>query len=237
MEWTSGAINIWYFPRDHGLPSDVLGPNPNPSAWGTATASFAGGSGCDIDQHFMNNNIVFDTTFCGDWAGAVWGQDSTCSALAGSCQDYVQNHPEAFAEAYWTVNSLKVYQDNGNAPVAAAEAVKLQSSPSAVAGGVFAQETSSIPAPPVTTSPPAVQYTAPSPVQPPQRTRTHGELFESSETGTGYIQIVPRHVTDDETAKDTVNDTETGPVSPPQQVKAQKVSRHLHRHVHHLHHS
>ncbi|KAI4251471.1 MAG: hypothetical protein LQ352_004833, partial [Teloschistes flavicans] len=125
MEWTSSAINIWYFPRDHGLPSDSLGPNPNPSAWGPATATFAGsGSGCSIDQHFQNNNIIFDTTFCGDWAGGVWGQDSTCSALAGSCQDYVQNHPEAFADAYWTVNSLKVYQDDGgnSAPAAAAAA-------------------------------------------------------------------------------------------------------------------
>ncbi|KAL8778360.1 MAG: hypothetical protein Q9213_007448 [Squamulea squamosa] len=115
MEWTSGSINIWFFPRN-SIPGDVSSANPNPSAWGAATASFVGGDNCNIDQHFMNNNIVFDTTFCGDWAGAVWSQDGTCSALAGTCQEYVQNHPEAFADAYWTINSLKVYQDNGNAP-------------------------------------------------------------------------------------------------------------------------
>ncbi|KAL8932952.1 MAG: hypothetical protein Q9216_006597 [Gyalolechia sp. 2 TL-2023] len=116
MEWTSGSINVWFFPRG-SIPSDISSSTPNPSAWGSATASFVGGDNCNIDQHFMDNHIVFDTTFCGDWAGAVWATDSTCSALASSCQDYVQNHPEAFAEAYWTVNSLQVYQDNGNAPM------------------------------------------------------------------------------------------------------------------------
>ncbi|KAL8752855.1 MAG: hypothetical protein Q9199_005460 [Rusavskia elegans] len=115
MEWTSGSINIWFFPRN-GIPGDMTRPNPNPSTWGTATASFVGGDNCNIDQHFKNNNIVFDTTFCGDWAGGVWSQDGSCSAQAGTCREYVQNHPEAFTDAYWTINSLKVYQDNGNAP-------------------------------------------------------------------------------------------------------------------------
>lgn len=109
-EWTSDSINIWFF--SHGsAPGDISGPNPNPSGWGNPTSSFVGGSGCDIDSHFMNNNIVFDTTFCGDWAGNIFSQDSTCSALgASSCQDYVQNNPEAFKESYWAINSLKVYE-------------------------------------------------------------------------------------------------------------------------------
>ncbi|KAL8640477.1 MAG: hypothetical protein Q9228_002604 [Teloschistes exilis] len=181
MEWTSSVINIWYFPRDHGLPSDSLGPNPDPSRWGPATASFAGGAGCEIDQHFQNNNIIFDTTFCGDWAGGVWGQDGTCAALAGSCQDYVQNHPEAFADAYWTVNSLKIYEDNGNAPAPAAKVVKLEI-PSAV--NVVAQES------------PTPTGSAATPVQPPHETHTHthGEIFETiSPGGTGYVEIEPRH--------------------------------------------
>ena len=109
-EWTSDSINIWFF--SHGsAPGDISGPNPNPSGWGNPTSSFVGGSGCDIDSHFMNNNIVLDTTFCGDWAGDVFSQDSTCSALgASSCQDYVQNNPGAFKESYWAINSLKVYE-------------------------------------------------------------------------------------------------------------------------------
>ncbi|KAL8645148.1 MAG: hypothetical protein Q9210_006869 [Variospora velana] len=111
MQWTSGWINIWFFPRG-SEPGDISGPHPNTGNWGHPTASFIGGDNCNIDQHFKDNHIVFDTTFCGDWAGNVWGQDSTCSALAGSCQDYVRNNPGAFRDSYWTVNSLKVYQSD-----------------------------------------------------------------------------------------------------------------------------
>ena len=117
-EWTSDSINIWFF--SHGsAPGDISGPNPDPSGWGEPTSSFVGGSGCDIDSHFMNNNIVFDTTFCGDWAGNVFSQDSTCSALgASSCQDYVQNNPGAFKESYWAINSLKVYEQGDSTSTA-----------------------------------------------------------------------------------------------------------------------
>jgi hypothetical protein len=59
---------------------------------------------------------VFDTTFCGDWAGNVWSGDPVCGSQAPSCQSFVQNNPSAFTDAYWLVNSLKVYQSNGQAP-------------------------------------------------------------------------------------------------------------------------
>ncbi|KAL8806317.1 MAG: hypothetical protein Q9200_005097 [Gallowayella weberi] len=110
MEWTALAINIWFFPRGN-IPSDISSPNPNPRTWGPATASFMGGEECNIDGHFRNNKIVFDTTFCGDWAGAVWGQDGTCAATGMRCVDFVRETPEVFAEAFWRVNSLRVYQD------------------------------------------------------------------------------------------------------------------------------
>lgn len=139
MEWTSDAIAIWFFPHSN-VPADALTDAPDPTGWGDPTASFVGGQGCDIDEHFGANVVVFDTTFCGmssplfrallfthgciggaaadggfvargigDWAGGVWGQTSQCSAQAASCQDFVQNNPEAFAEVYWTIDSLKVY--------------------------------------------------------------------------------------------------------------------------------
>ena len=80
MEWTSDAINVWFFPRNTNL-DNVLSDNPDPSQWGKSIASFQGGSNCNIDQHFKNNNIVFDTTFCGDWAGKL----SFLSVLTFSC--------------------------------------------------------------------------------------------------------------------------------------------------------
>jgi hypothetical protein len=111
-EWTSDAISVWFFARD-SVPDDLSGDDPDPSGWGKPTAKFQGG--CDIDQHFENHNIIFDITFCGDWAGNVWGQDSVCSAKASSCQAFVENNPEEFKDTFWQINSLKVYQSNGQA--------------------------------------------------------------------------------------------------------------------------
>ncbi|KAJ9615308.1 hypothetical protein H2200_001383 [Cladophialophora chaetospira] len=110
-EWTSDHISIWFFPRS-AIPSDALSSNPNPENWGQPMASFA--QGCDIDQYFNNHQIIFDNTFCGDWAGSVWTTDAVCSSKASTCQDFVQNNPSAFQDAYWSVNSLKVYQSDGS---------------------------------------------------------------------------------------------------------------------------
>lgn len=114
MEWTSQAIKVYFFTRS-AIPSDITSGNPNPSSWGAPMASFTGGSGCNIDSHFQNQQLVFDTTFCGDWAGAanVWNTGS-CASLASTCSDYVASNPTAFVQAYWMINSVKVYQ-NGTA--------------------------------------------------------------------------------------------------------------------------
>ena len=109
-EWTSEAISIWFFTRD-AIPSDIASGNPDPSNWGLPQGQFTGN--CNIDDHVKDQQLVFDVTFCGDWAGAVWSTDATCSTQASTCQDYVQNTPSAFQDTYWLINSLKVYTDNG----------------------------------------------------------------------------------------------------------------------------
>ena len=111
-QWTSEQISIWFFPRG-SVPSDITAGTPSPSTetWGAPASTFQGDSGVDLDQHFTDLNIVFDTTFCGQWAGAVWNSSSTCSALADTCEDYVTSQPAAFADAYWAINSLQVFQD------------------------------------------------------------------------------------------------------------------------------
>ncbi|KAF7134188.1 hypothetical protein CNMCM5793_005867 [Aspergillus hiratsukae] len=111
-EWTSDGISIWFFGRG-GIPGDISAGAPNPSGWGTPVAKFAAGS-CDFEEHFREMQIIFDTTFCGAWAGAVWGSGS-CASIDSSCEDYVANNPSAFAGAYWEINSLKVYQDSASA--------------------------------------------------------------------------------------------------------------------------
>ncbi|KAF2132935.1 glycoside hydrolase family 16 protein [Dothidotthia symphoricarpi CBS 119687] len=109
-EWTSDAISVYFFPRG-SIPEDVLGDAPDPSGWGKPTAMFS--AGCDIAETFKDHQIVFDTTFCGDWAGVDWDKGS-CGKKAATCDDYVKNNPEAFVDAHWTVNALKVYKASGD---------------------------------------------------------------------------------------------------------------------------
>jgi len=105
-EVTSQGIKIWSFPRSK-IPAGI--ESPDPSTWGMPVAAFAGE--CDIDTHFKDMSILFDTTFCGQWAGDphVWAQGA-CAAKAPTCQAYVQGNPQVFGEAYWLVNSVKVYE-------------------------------------------------------------------------------------------------------------------------------
>lgn len=120
LQWTSGAIKIWFFPRDkvdsevaawRDLDSGAL----DISRFGLPQAVFAGGRGCDVDTHFVEHRFIFDTTFCGDWAGNAW--PSKCPSVEGkkkkqSCEIYVGAHPEAFKEAYWEINSIAIFKES-----------------------------------------------------------------------------------------------------------------------------
>lgn len=105
-EITSSFINIFFFPRG-SLPSDISSASPDPSSWGKPMAVFKGD--CDISKTFKNMQLVFTNTFCGDWAGNTWSSGS-CASKADTCVDYVKNNPNDFEDAYWSVNSLKVYK-------------------------------------------------------------------------------------------------------------------------------
>ncbi|GAB7350517.1 hypothetical protein MBLNU459_g1109t1 [Dothideomycetes sp. NU459] len=74
MQWTSAFIKVWFFPRNN-IPASITAGAPNVNAFGTPNVNMDGGS-CDIDSHFVNHRLIFDTTFCGDWAGAVYSSSS-----------------------------------------------------------------------------------------------------------------------------------------------------------------
>jgi hypothetical protein len=99
-------IAMWFFPRSDEIPDHVL-DNPDPSVWGKPLANF---TGKDLD--FAS---IINLSFCGDWAGHpdVW-RNSRCAKLATTCNDYVANNPDAFTQAYWAFNSLRVYVRNAN---------------------------------------------------------------------------------------------------------------------------
>lgn len=109
-EITADFINIFFFPRG-SIPWDISSASPDPSSWGTPMAVFKGD--CDIASTFRKMQLVFTNTFCGDWAGNAWSSGS-CAYKANTCVDYVQYHPEAFEDAYWSVNSLRVYQQGSS---------------------------------------------------------------------------------------------------------------------------
>jgi len=103
MQWEDSGVYIWFFPRNR-IPADINSNTPNPAGWGNPRARFAFNQGCDGNAHFKNHEIIFDNTFCGDWAGAVYSGGDT------ACRNFVRDNPGAFANAYWAVNSVKLYQ-------------------------------------------------------------------------------------------------------------------------------
>ncbi|CAG8891979.1 unnamed protein product [Penicillium egyptiacum] len=123
LQWTDEFLKIWYFPRS-SIPASITSGKPDVTQFGTPMAVVK--ESCDVANAFKPQSFVFDVTFCGDWAGGVYG-DSGCPMTNGdsfqSCQNYVANHPAVFKETYWEINSVKIYQTGvkGIASVASSE--------------------------------------------------------------------------------------------------------------------
>ncbi|KAJ6446318.1 endo-1,3(4)-beta-glucanase [Purpureocillium lavendulum] len=194
-EWTSDHIAIWFFPRSQ-IPQDIASGKPNPKSWSHPLARFVGGLGCHIDSHFTKNNIVFDTTFCGDWAGnpAVWGSNAECSAKSSSCKDYVSNNPADFKDAYWEVNSVKVYQqgesygspDQGNTSTSQPAPNPTPTSTSIRVSPTSAQRISQ-----VTGIKYSTQYVPPSRVAPPNQVASPSQVAPTQARGTDLGSFNP----------------------------------------------
>ena len=117
LKWDKTGITAWFFPRS-SIPADITADAPEPANWGTPMANFPSDS-CNPYEFFYDHFNIFDTTFCGDWAGAdaVWnyagyaGQTESCAAITGysSCSDYVLNSGSSFTDAYWEVQYVKYF--------------------------------------------------------------------------------------------------------------------------------
>lgn len=113
VEWTSDHIKIWNWARS-SIPQDIALGQPNPESWKLPVFTTVGGT-CDIDRHFKDHRIIFDTTFCGYWAGqSYFWQKTSCykndPTRFPTCVDYVASNPSVFSDAYWAINSVRVYQ-------------------------------------------------------------------------------------------------------------------------------
>lgn len=118
MVWDADeGIKSWFFPRS-SAPADIAAGKPDPTGWGEPQGSWPA-TDCDPNTFFFNHVSVFTNTICGDWAGntnlwnnAYAGQSQSCAKMTGypTCQSYVQSKDVDFSQAYWLINSVKVYQ-------------------------------------------------------------------------------------------------------------------------------
>ncbi|KAH9968940.1 glycoside hydrolase family 16 protein [Russula dissimulans] len=106
MMWAEDAISVWSFYRV-AIPPDITEGIPQPDTWPAPTATLEA-AGCDIPNYFQNHSIIFDITFCGDWAGNSYAT----SGCPGTCSDRLTD-PSNFVNASWSINSLKVYRLQG----------------------------------------------------------------------------------------------------------------------------
>jgi len=87
MQWETSGIFIWFFQQGQ-VPGDIRAGAPDTTKWGTPGASFpfsGTGPGSCPSSSFVNQQIVIDNTFCGDWAGNTFNGDG----CPGSCQSFV----------------------------------------------------------------------------------------------------------------------------------------------------
>jgi hypothetical protein len=101
---------VYFFPYASPLYKTVSkSTSPDPRTWGAPIARF-GAEKCNLKQRFKDLRIIFNTTFCGDWAGQEWDKSCRKNTGAQTCEAYVRDNPEAFAESFWEVRGLRWYQ-------------------------------------------------------------------------------------------------------------------------------
>ncbi|KAI0316251.1 concanavalin A-like lectin/glucanase domain-containing protein [Amylostereum chailletii] len=116
MLWDTTGISVYFFSRNV-VPPDIEVGAPHPESWGVPMAHWPASS-CNPFEFFQSHSAIFDTTLCGQWAGAVWstagvsGQTESCAQSTGvaTCEDYVLQNGAALTDAYWEVKSVKIYQ-------------------------------------------------------------------------------------------------------------------------------
>ncbi|KAG6919559.1 hypothetical protein DXG01_004222 [Tephrocybe rancida] len=119
MQWDSNGISIYFFPKG-SEPSDLTNEKPLPDTWGPPTARWPADK-CNPYQFFNNHHAIFDTTLCGDWASGVWsstgipGQEQSCAQRTNfsTCEAFVRTNGASMAEAYWEVEYVKIFQNQG----------------------------------------------------------------------------------------------------------------------------
>lgn len=116
-EFAETGISIWFFPRAN-VPS-VL--SSNSSTIDTSTLGMPVGNwpstGCASNKFFDPQNLIFDITLCGDFAGATSVFSQTCSGVCYN--DYVVGNGSLYNNAYFEVASVRVFSKHGTNTIVA----------------------------------------------------------------------------------------------------------------------
>jgi len=104
-KWDEHEISTWSFYRA-AIPQDIIAGRPNPSHWGVPSARLLPTNCNPLSKFFINMSIIFDITFCGDWAGNSYATFKSCPA---TCEERLME-PVNFQNATWVINNLKVYR-------------------------------------------------------------------------------------------------------------------------------
>jgi hypothetical protein len=99
----------------NNIPSDLAGEGPDPTRWGTPSASYPA-SGCDPAKFFNPQSMIINIDVCGAWAGN--GAVYTSTGCTGQCTDMVGTASN-YDNAYWEIAYVKTFNAAGNATVSA----------------------------------------------------------------------------------------------------------------------
>ncbi|OJA14187.1 hypothetical protein AZE42_06505 [Rhizopogon vesiculosus] len=128
-EVASTGINIWFFERSQ-IPSTLSGnaSTIDTSTFGIPVANWPS-TGCNIEQFFEPQNLIFDITLCGDWADGVAWNTSTCTGVCYN--DWVMGNGTDYDNAYFEVGYVRVFSTTGSNTVVSPTSASSGSSPSA----------------------------------------------------------------------------------------------------------
>ncbi|EKM49761.1 glycoside hydrolase family 16 protein [Phanerochaete carnosa HHB-10118-sp] len=114
-EFASKGISIWFFNRT-SLPQSLQGnaSTVDTSTLGTPTGNWPS-DGCNINSFFEPQQLVFDITLCGDFAGTASIFQQTCTGIC--YDDWVLGSPSNYDTAYFEVQYVRVYGQPGELTV------------------------------------------------------------------------------------------------------------------------
>ncbi|KAF6811610.1 mixed-linked glucanase [Colletotrichum sojae] len=142
MEWTDDAIRVWGFTHEN-TPADLS----DPSTFGIPSFKT---SSCEAGKVFGDQQLIMNIDLCG-----VAGNDDQwitggCQAKTGgmTCHEYVAAHPGAFADVFFQLSSLKIYElKDGEAPAPTTAASSSAVAVAPTSAGEVVAPSSSAPAP------------------------------------------------------------------------------------------